>query len=369
MSATAVRAECTIEAVEACAYRVPTQSPESDGTLQWRSTTLVTVGVRGAGQSGFGYTYADVATAALIESALAEALVGRDAFQIRARWDDAYNATRNLGRGGIVSMAVSAVDVALWDLKGKLLGVPIGSLLGVVRDDVPIYGSGGFTSYSVERLCEQLSGWVDDGIPRVKMKVGRAPAEDAARVDAARRAIGEAAELFVDANGAYGQKRALALAQRFSAAGVSWFEEPVFREDYAGTAFVRERVPAGMEVASGEYGYAPYDFARMLAAGCVDVMQADATRCGGFTGLLAVDALCRAAGVALSTHCAPYLHRAIAPSCAQLRHAEYFFDHVEIERNLFDGADAPENGAMKSDRLRPGIGLELKHADARRYLM
>lgn len=369
MTATAVRASCAIDAVEARAYRIPTRSPESDGTLEWHATTLVAVQIRGGGRSGFGYTYADAATAGLIESTLRDVLAGRDAFAIGARWNDAYGAARNLGRGGIVSMAVSAIDVALWDLKGKVLGVPVATLLGRVRDAVPIYGSGGFTSYSVAQLCEQLSGWVDAGISRVKMKVGRAPGDDPSRVESARRAVGDDAELFVDANGAYAVKEALALARQFAAAGVSWFEEPVFREDYAGTAFVRERVPAGMEVASGEYGYAPYDFARMLDAGCVDVMQADATRCGGFTGLLEVDAACRAAGVPLSTHCAPYLHRAIAPACAQLRHAEYFFDHVEIERELFDGAGAPRDGALHLDLQRPGIGLEFKVADAGRYLV
>lgn len=369
MPATATRPACAVDAVEARAYRIPTRTPESDGTLQWRATTLVTVEIGGGGATGFGYTYADESTAVLIASTLRDVLLGRDAFAIGALWIDAYAAARNLGRGGVVSMAVSAVDVALWDLKGKLLDRPVGALTAAVREAVPVYGSGGFTSYSVARLCEQLSGWVEGGIPRVKMKVGSEPRDDPSRVAAARRAIGDRAELFVDANGAYGTKEALELARRFAESDVSWFEEPVFREDYAGTAFVRERVPAGMEIASGEYGYAPYDFARMLQVRCVDVMQADATRCGGYTGLLGVDAACRAAGVDLSTHCAPYLHLAIAPSCTQLRHAEYFFDHVEIERALFDGAPAPKDGALRPDFRRPGIGLEFKHADARRFLV
>src|SRR5581483_12032583 len=114
-----------------------------------------------------------------------------------------FAKTRNLGRDGITSMAVSAVDVALWDLKGKLLGVPVCRLLAAARERVPVYGSGGFTSYSDAQLGAQLSGWVHDGIPRVKMKVGRDPADDPRRVAVARNAIGDATELFVDANGAY----------------------------------------------------------------------------------------------------------------------------------------------------------------------
>ena len=220
-SATLVRKDAPISTLEVSAFQVPTASPESDGTLKWDSTTLVYVEVRAAGETGIGYTYADVSTAKLIETLLRETIVGRDAFQIGARWDDMYGVTRNLGRGGIVSMAVSAVDVALWDLKAKLLSVPVYVLLGAISDGVPVYGSGGFTAYSEPQLCEQLSGWVNDGIPRVKMKVGRDPHADPERVAAARAAIGAHAELFVDANGAYHAQQAIGLAQKFAEAQVT----------------------------------------------------------------------------------------------------------------------------------------------------
>ena len=368
MSATAVRGvDYPIDAIEVRAYRIPTKTPESDGTLKWDATTLVCVWVSAGGVSGIGFTYADAATAKLIEGMLRDELLGKDALQTAARWNDMYGVTRNLGHDGITSMAVSAVDVALWDLKGKTLGVPTYVLLGAARESVPVYGSGGFTSYDVAELCEQLRGWANDGIANVKMKVGRAPQDDAARVDAARRVIGDAVGLFVDANGAYSRKQALELALQFAERNVTWFEEPVFREDYEGTRLVRDRAPAGMEISSGEYGYGLYEFARMLDAGCVDVLQADATRCGGFSGLLAVDGLCQTKMIPLSTHCAPHLHLHAAMACKQLRHIEYFFDHVRIERLLFEGAAGAIDGVMTPDATRPGIGLELKRSEAERF--
>jgi len=367
--AVVARVECAIEAIDTEVYRIPTATPESDGTLEWNATTLVCAEIRAGGGSGFGFTYADAAAASVIDTTLRDALLGRDALLIGARWNDMYAAARNLGRGGVVSMAVSAVDVALWDLKAKLLDVPAFALLGAARAAVPVYGSGGFTSYAPSQLAEQLGGWVADGIPMVKMKVGREPDADPDRAAIARRAIGDDAELFVDANGAYDVTTALQLAAAFAESGVRWFEEPVYREDYAGTRDVRRRAPAGMEIASGEYGYAPYDFGRMLDARCVDVLQADATRCGGFTGLLTVDGLCEAQQVPLSTHCAPYLHLHAAMACRTLRHSEFFFDHVRIEQMLFDGPQLPVDGTLRPDASRPGIGLELKRSDARRYAL
>src|SRR5262249_46324337 len=144
-------------------------------------------------------------------------------------------ALRNTGRPGLGFCALSAVDVALWDLKARVLGVPLVELVDAAHDEVPIYGSGGFCSYSLDRLREQLGGWVADGIPRVKMKVSREPARDPERLDAVRGAIGDEAELYVDSNGALSRKQALAWAERFRREwGVSWFEEPVSSADLEG---------------------------------------------------------------------------------------------------------------------------------------
>lgn len=357
-----------VEELTVTAYRIPTATPEeSDGTLVWNATTLVLVEVRGGGRQGLGYTYADVSTAVLIRDTLAPLVRGHDVMANECLWDRLVGQIRNLGRGGITAMAIAAVDIALWDLKARLLEVPLVALLGPVRHTVPVYGSGGFTSYSLSELQRQLAGWVEAGIPRVKMKIGREPAADPDRVAAARQAIGDGAELFVDANGAYTPKQALALAERFREAGVSWFEEPVYHLDLAGLRECRERAPATMEIAVGEYGYYPIAFASILDAGAVDVLQADVSRCEGITGFRVVDGLCAARSVPLSTHCAPMLH--LHPACAakQLRHIEYFYDHVRIERMLFDGVVHPIDGALRPDLTRPGLGLEFKRADACRY--
>jgi L-alanine-DL-glutamate epimerase-like enolase superfamily enzyme len=356
-----------VTSVSVHSYTVPTDAPEADGTLSWDATTLVVVDVEAGGERGIGYTYADVATATLIDDKLAGVVRGLDALAPQRAALAMRRAVRNLGGPGIAAMAISAVDVALWDLKAKLLGVPLAQLLGAVHDAVPVYGSGGFTSYDFERLQEQLAGWVEAGIPRVKMKVGSEPGEDAERVAAARRAIGHEAELYVDANGAYSRKQALALAEQFAERGVSWFEEPVSSEDLEGLRLLRDRAPAGMDIAAGEYGYEPAYFRNMLAAGAVDVQQADATRCGGVTGLLAVGALCEAHQLPFSAHCAPQLHAHAACAIPTLRHLEYFHDHARIERMVFDGALAPDGGALRPDPDRPGLGIELKARDMERF--
>jgi L-alanine-DL-glutamate epimerase-like enolase superfamily enzyme len=361
-------AAAPIEAVDVQVFVIPTDGPESDGTFAWDRTTLVVVEVAAAGVRGIGYSYADRATAAMVRDALAERLLGQDLFGIPALHAEMVQAIRNLGRPGVSAMAISAVDVALWDTKARLLGLPLVTLLGAARPEVAIYGSGGFTSYDVARLTGQLRGWVEQGIGRVKMKVGRHPASDGARVRAARHAVGEHAELFVDANGAYGRKQALAMAATFAAAAdVRWFEEPVSSDDLEGLRLVRDRGPAGMEVAAGEYGYDPFYFRRMLEAGAVDVLQADATRCGGVTGFLAAHALADARGLPLSAHCAPALHLHLGCALPRVRHVEYFYDHQRIERMLFDGAVEPRGGALAPDLGRPGLGIELKRPDAARY--
>jgi len=354
-----------VTSIEVRAYTIATDAPEADGTFAWTETTIVVVHAGSGTVAGLGYSYADLATARLVETKLAPIVHGADALSPPRAWERMVAAVRNLGRPGICSMAIAAMDIALWDLKARLLEVPLCALLGAVRDSVPVYGSGGFTSYDDLRLQQQLSGWVERGIPRVKMKVGAEPQRDPLRVRRARQAIGADAELFVDANGAYSVPQALGLAEDFAEQGaVCWFEEPVSSDDLAGLRAVRERVPAGMQVAAGEYGYdLPY-FARMLDAEGVDVQQADVTRCAGITELLRVDALCRAHGRPLSLHCGPAVHAHAATALSQFVHLEYFHDHERIERMLFDGVLEPRNGALWPDLTTVGMGLELKQRAA-----
>jgi L-alanine-DL-glutamate epimerase-like enolase superfamily enzyme len=356
-----------IERLDVEAYTIPTQEPESDGTLEWDATTLVMVEVHAGGTTGLGYTYADLATASLVRERLGEVVCGLDAMDVEAAWLAMYQSVRNLGRAGIASMAISAIDAALWDLKARLLGLPLVRLLGQVHAERPVYGSGGFTSFDVQRLREQLERWVGQGIPLVKMKVGRDPSADPERVRHARQVIGAEAELFVDANGAYDRKQALAMAEVFARCGVVWFEEPVSSDDLEGLRLLRDRAPARMEITAGEYGYELDYFRRMLAAGAVDVMMPDATRCGGITGFRKAATLCEASHVPVSSHCAPALHLHVCCALANVRHMELFYDHARIERMLFDGVVEPRDGRLCPDLSRPGFGLELKRSEAERY--
>ncbi len=358
-----------VESVEVAAYEIPTDGPdgfETDGTLTWGSTTIVVVHAHGGGESGLGYTYAHPAAAQVVADRLAPAVEGEDATAPAAVWRKLAAGLRNVGRPGIGFMALSAVDVALWDLKARLLDLPLVDVLPAARDRVPVYGSGGFCNYPLGRLRAQLGGWVAEGVSRVKLKISRSPDEDPARLDAVRAEIGDEVALYADSNGALGRKEALAWADRLAGEwGVSWFEEPVSSADLEGLRLVRDRGPGGLDVAAGEYAFVARDFVNLV--GAVDCLQADVTRCGGITGLLAAAALADAHALDLSGHCAPQLSAHVLCAVQRLRHLEYFHDHVRIERMLFDGVLEPEDGALRPDRSRPGHGLELRHADAEAY--
>jgi L-alanine-DL-glutamate epimerase-like enolase superfamily enzyme len=353
--------------LDVSAYTVPTETPESDGTIAWNETTLVVVRVAACGTVGLGYSFADTATANLIDAHLKPSIVGHNPLNIPELWSAMVRKIRNLGRPGICSMAISAVDNALWDLKARLLHLSVADLLGRAHESVAAYGSGGFTSYSDLQLKRQLTGWIDEGVTKVKMKIGTDPASDVARVRVAREAIGPNAELFVDANGAYDRKQALAKAAAFSDLGVSWFEEPVSSDDLEGLRLIRERAPAGMRIAAGEYGYDRFYFRRMLEANAVDVLQADATRCAGITGFLAAGNLAASFSTPFSAHTAPSLHAHAACALPCAINVEYFFDHYRIEQMFFDGALIPSGGMLCPDSTRLGFGLECKLPEMEKY--
>jgi L-alanine-DL-glutamate epimerase-like enolase superfamily enzyme len=356
-----------VTALDVTALTIPTDAPESDGTLAWDRTTMVLVQVHAGGTTGVGFTYSHTAAAELVRDLFAPRVAGRSVLDVEGAFDEMGRAARNVGRPGLAAAALSAVDVALWDCKARLLGVPLVSLLGAARDAIPAYGSGGFTSYPPARLQRQLGAWAEAGFRAVKMKVGRDPEADADRVRLAREAIGTRTELFVDANGAYHPFAALAHARDFEAQAVTWFEEPVTSDDVEGLRLVRERVPPAMAVAAGEYAYSVYDLRRLAEGSAVDVLQADATRCGGVTGFLRAAAIADAWSLPLSAHTAPALHTHLACACARALNVEYFHDHARIEAMVFDGAPAPIDGLLRPDLARPGLGLEIRHADAARF--
>ena len=361
------RGGAPITTVRAAAYRIPTDLPEADGTYAWDATTLVVANVEAGGRSGTGYTYADAAIVSLIAGALRAAIEQRDSFDIAGAWMAMQHSVRNLGRSGLAACATSAIDSALWDLKARTFDQPLAGLLGRCRERVPIYGSGGFTTYTDDQLKTQLSDWVErDGCRFVKMKIGTEPERDPERVRQAKSAIGDQ-ELFVDANGAFSVKQALRFAQACPDADIRWFEEPVTSDDLPGLHLMRERAPESMEIAAGEYIFTLDDAREMLEANAVDVLQADATRCGGITGFLQIGALCEAHHTDLSAHCAPAIHRHVGCAVPRLRHLEWFHDHVRIEQMLFDGAPIAADGAIEPDLARPGHGIDFKAKDAERF--
>jgi L-alanine-DL-glutamate epimerase-like enolase superfamily enzyme len=361
------KAAAPIESILAAAYRIPTDAPEADGTFAWDTTILVVAEVKAGNVIGLGYTYADISAARLIAGHLAQVIAKQDCFDLPGLWHAMQRSVRNLGRSGLAACAISALDTALWDLKARLLGLPLASLLGKCCDAVPIYGSGGFTSYTDDQLKRQLSDWAHrDGCLFVKMKIGSDPQDDPRRVEVARSAIGET-QLFVDANGAFSTDEALDFAARCEAFDIRWFEEPVTSDDLPGLRLLRERLGAGTAVAAGEYIYTTDDARRTLEASAVDVLQADVSRCGGITGFLQIAALCEAYHIDLSGHCAPSLHRHVACAVPRLRHLEWFHDHVRIEQMLFEGAPYAHQGTIRPDLACLGNGLEFRRKDAERF--
>ncbi len=362
--------DARIDEVTAQAYEIPTDAPEADGTLSWSSTTLVLAEATAGGRRGIGYTYADGACRNLITGPLAGVVTGHSALDVTGVWESMVRAMRNNGRPGLASCAISAIDTALWDLKGKLLDLPVCRLLGVVHADVPIYGSGGFTTYDDRTTRAQLERWVEEWrIPRVKIKIGESwgsdERRDLDRIALTRKVIGPDTELYVDANGGYRRKQAIRVAHAMAEHDVTWFEEPVSSDDLAGLREVRDQVTP--DVAAGEYGYDLAYFNRMLGAEAVDCLQIDVTRCGGISDWLRDAAVAAAYNVDVSGHCAPNLHAHVAAAVPNLRHLEYFHDHHRIEHMLFDGALAPDGGALRPDLHRPGLGLEFKYGDAQQF--
>jgi L-alanine-DL-glutamate epimerase-like enolase superfamily enzyme len=359
--------EHSIKRVEASAYTIPTDAPEGDGTFQWNSTTLVLCEIHAEDATGIGFTYGNKATATVAHELGHKCLMQRSAMDIPALHQSMLEVVRNDGSRGIAAMAISALDVALWDLKAKFLNCSVVDLLGRLKPSVAVYGSGGFTTYDNEQLMRQLNGWVTAGFESVKMKIGARPKADLDRVRVARDAIESEAQLFVDANGAYNAPQAIWFAQRFTDFGVSWFEEPVSSDHLAELKQIRHCAPPGMDIAAGEYGYDRFYFRRMLEAGSVDVLQIDATRCKGFTGFLEAAAVAASFGCPISAHCAPSLHMHVGCGVTGFRHVEFFHDHARIEQMLFDGFISPVHGKLTPDRSRPGLGLVFKRQDAERF--
>ncbi|AFM19931.1 enolase superfamily enzyme related to L-alanine-DL-glutamate epimerase [Mycolicibacterium chubuense NBB4] len=355
-----------IERLEVGVYRVPTEGPEADGTLRWDATTVVVVHVHAAGVEGLGWTYSSPAAAAVITHHLRDVVVGRDAADLPGAFDAMNRACRNLGTRGLVAQAVSAVDIALWDLRAHLRDLPLATLFGRCHSAVPIYGSGGFTNLDDAELAKQVDEWRDAGCTAMKIKIGQCwgsdTERDLARVNRLRELAGETVELMVDANGAYSAGQARRVGAALDRLGVTWFEEPVSSDDTEGLAAVRSAVRC--DVAAGEYISDRYG-ARRLAP-VVDCLQLDVTRCGGYSGWLAAASIAAAHNLEVSAHCAPALHVPVTAAIPRLRHLEYFIDHTRLEAEMFDGVPVPSGGRLPVTTTRSGHGMSLA-ARAEKY--
>lgn len=344
-------------------YRFPTPEPEADGTLEWDATVAVVVIARSGDTTGVGWTYSTGAAAAVIRDHLIIAVDGRDAFDVPGCWQAMHRTCRNLGTRGLVAQAISAVDIALWDLKARLLALPLWQLFGRARDSVPVYGSGGFTSLTDDELERQVHGWLAAGCTAVKIKIGESwggnVPRDLARVALLRKVAGDDVALMVDANGAYSRGQARRVGAALDDLGVVWFEEPVSSDDLAGLAAVRAATRC--DVAAGEYAADVYEAAALCPV--VDCLQLDVTRCGGYTGFQRAAAVAAAHNLDVSGHCAPALHAPVAAATPNLRHVEWFADHARLEPLLADGVPVVEGGAIRLGSA-PGHGMNLRSSAA-----
>lgn len=349
------------------AFRIPTDSPESDGTAEWDSTTVVVVELSAAGVTGLGYAYSDEAAAHVCQEFISKKVLEKDPHAVPEIAVSLGKFARNRGKPGLVSSAIAAIDAALWDLKARLFQVPLLTLWGSMRNEVTAYGSGGFTSYTDKQLVKQLTDWADQGFSAVKMKIGRDPEKDVARVALVQKALKGRAELFVDANGAYSRKQALTQGNRFADLGCTWFEEPVTCDDLVSLRLLVERMPAPLRIAVGEYIYVLDDAKNFIDAHAVDVLQTDVTRCGGPSNFLKIGQACEIHHLPFSAHTSPSLHATLCCALPAAINVEYFHDHARIERLIFDGAVQAVDGCLKPELSRHGFGLELKQADAGKY--
>jgi L-alanine-DL-glutamate epimerase-like enolase superfamily enzyme len=263
------------------------------------------VSVRAGGLEGHGYAYTigrgGRALHALVQHDLAPLVVGEDAEDVRALWELMWRRLLYVGRGGLASFAIAAVDIALWDMRGLREGRPLYALLGAEPRAIPAYGSGVDLPKALPDLLRQVEGFVERGLPGVKVKIGRPEREDdEARVRAVRELVGDGVDLLVDANMAWGVEEALERGRRLEPFDLFWYEEPTAPEDVSGHArLVRE---LDVPIAVGESLHSPHEFRRYVEEGATDVVQIDPVTNGGITASLEALALADAAGLRTSSH-------------------------------------------------------------------
>ena len=333
---------------------IPPPKPGATG----RSTVFIHVHTD-EGTQGFSYLNAPGAIRSLIEDNLKDILIGRTPFETEAIWTEMFWRVRGYGRKGLAFQAISGLDIALWDLKGKALDKPLYKVLGAAHESVPAYGSGGWTNYSTEELVAEQSGYVEMGFLRIKMKVGKDfgqnESADMARLGAVRRAVGDDVEIYVDANNGYYAKQAIRMSHQFEEFGVAWFEEPVLADDIEGLAAVSRATD--IPVATGEHEYTKYGFKDLIARGGADIVQPDIGRVGGVTEWMKVGHLAHAFNLPVAPHAYSLLHLHCAMATPNLKVVEILGGEMKSWPFLFDEVPPVVEGMWKPFEDRPGLGL------------
>jgi L-alanine-DL-glutamate epimerase-like enolase superfamily enzyme len=315
------------------------------------------------GLEGIGVTYHEVggeATRELIRRNMAPRLIGRDPLETEVLWQEFFHYLRGVGRKGLSFCALSAIDIALWDLKGKIAGLPVYRLLGGTRSRMPVYASGGWTSYDDDQLVAEMKSMVARGYAIIKMKVGfdggRKINRDVVRVRKVRDAVGPDIRILVDANNCFDAATAVQLANRIRECDITLFEEPVFADDIPGLA--RFRRGTDIPLATGEHEYTKFGVRDLLLAEAADIVQVDGARVGGYTEMLKCAALTQAWNVGFAPHAMEHIHMSLVAAIPNALFLERLLMFEGVTERVFKNAPAPVDGHMTVPDV-PGIGLEL----------
>jgi L-alanine-DL-glutamate epimerase-like enolase superfamily enzyme len=353
-----------IAAVDVHLVALPVAAGFADATRKVECVGYTIVRVRtDQGLEGIGLTYHEVggeATRSLIQYDIAPKIIGRDPMDTEVIWNELFNYLRGVGRKGLTFCAISAVDIALWDLKGKILDLPLYRLLGGGRTKVPVYASGGWTSYDDDELVAEMQDMVGQGYTHIKFKVGvdgaMNPQRDALRVRKVREAVGPEVRLLLDANNCWDAATAVKFANIVREYDIFLFEEPVLADDIPGLA--RFRRGTDIPLATGEHEYTKFGVRDLILAEAADIVQVDGARAGGFTEMLKIAAMTQAWNLKIAPHAMEHMHLhlvSVAPNALFLERLRLF---ENVTNAVFIDPPMPVAGHMDIPQ-EPGLGLRL----------